>query len=125
VQIPSRADDHGIGPGGLPLPAERERRRAIYARILPRLELLGWQLGYTLARHGSGTRDLDLVAVPWIAAAADPNHLVRAVCDEMGPGAWYRSPALRPHGRLAWSIHFGTFENAHLYVDLSVMPRGA
>lgn len=110
-----------IGPGGLPTPAERERRRAVYERMLPRLELIGWQHGYTLARHGSMTRDCDLVAAPWIADAADPNHLVRALAAEID--GWYGSPALRPHGRLAWSIHFRAFENAHLYFDVSVMPR--
>ena len=55
-----------FGPDGLPTSAERVRRRAVYERMLPRLELLAWQFGYALARHGSMTRDCDLVAVPWI-----------------------------------------------------------
>jgi hypothetical protein len=89
--------------------------------MLPRLDLIGWQHGYTLARHGSMTRDCDLVAAPWIAAAAPAEQLVDAMAQEVG--GWYRAPSQRPHGRLAWSIHFRTYENAHLYFDVSVMPR--
>ena len=112
-----------FGPGGRLMPHERARRHGVYARLLPRLQLIGWQLGYTLAVHGSLSRDLDIVAAPWIEAAAPAEHLVQALADEMGEGAWYRQPSSKPHGRRAWSIHFGTFRNAHLYIDLSVMPR--
>lgn len=83
-------------------------------------------LGYALTVHGSMTRDLDVVAVPWTADAADPEALVKAIeyavegytsqrCDVQG----LVYPIVKPHGRLCWVIHLG----GGPYIDLSVMPR--
>jgi hypothetical protein len=96
--------------------------------------------GYALAIHGSLSRDLDLVAIPWVVKAATNEDLVEAVreavhgCIFVGPlhpmagkPGWEvhpnrqvgGNPSVRPHGRYAWSIHLlGT----GTYLDLSVMP---
>jgi hypothetical protein len=55
-----------------------------YARIFTMSRVLAWQEGYALLFHGSFTRDLDLIAVPWTAAACEPEHLlmrITSACD--------------------------------------------
>lgn len=92
-----------------------------YVSILPRLIEVARQLGYALCVHGSLVRDFDLVAVPWIEEAKGPVDLVAAIAQVCG-GVFVNDgekPSLRPHGRLAWTIHAG----AEMYIDLSVMPR--
>lgn len=87
--------------------------------------------GYALTLHGSLTRDLDVVAVPWIEDASNEKVLVEAICETAGgyipPDE--RNPALKPHGRKAWIICFGgasgefSSEELPTYIDLSVMPK--
>lgn len=106
-----------------------------YALLLPVLMRAGREVGYVVAVHGSMARDLDLVAVPWTEGAVSAEllvmHLLAAVDGRLRNGAalkedgeWERrhasTPAVRPHGRLAWAIHIGC---EGLYLDVSVMPR--
>ncbi len=87
------------------------------------------QHGYALAAHGTLTRDVDLVAVPWIEAASGPYKLARAVTDAIGhPVTLERlreTVERKPHGRLAWALFPARTEpkDHGWYVDLSVMPR--
>jgi len=79
--------------------------------------------GYALAVHGSFTRDMDLVAIPWTADAKDPVDMIR----EMSKAAGWKSDevifgvpvAKKPHGRVAYHITTG----GGGYADISVMPR--
>ena len=91
-----------------------------YVCHLPRLTSLVREYGYAIAVHGSLQRDMDLIAVPWSEVAVEPEELVRAICEMMGGFMLPGEEAMKkPHGRLAWIIHFG----AGLYMDLSVMPK--
>lgn len=74
--------------------------------IYPALAEKARSLGYALALHGSLQRDLDIIAVPWTATAADPVDLVAALCDEfnVAPNHDMTKPERKPHGRLAWSV---------------------
>jgi len=100
-------------------------RPAIYERLLPEIRDAAWRLGYCIAVHGTMRRDFDLVAVPWIEAAAPAEQLVLAIMEAVGADPIYlecrQQPTRKPHGRLAWSLHLKLCP--HLYVDLSVMPR--
>ncbi len=92
--------------------------------------------GYALALHGSLTKDLDVIAVPWTSTAVDEETLVRALVEAAGgrvqaDGRWdaeaqdWRSAPPRTakeHGRAAWVIFLGSNGG---YIDLSVMPRQA
>lgn len=102
---------------------EPDDRPAIYAALLPEMRDAAWRLGYSLAVHGSMRRDMDVVAIPWIAAAAPAELLVDAIYQAVGGHDAYRPypPSVKPHGRRAWSIHLSRC--VHMYVDLSVMPR--
>lgn len=78
--------------------------------------------GYALAVHGSLSRDLDLIAVPWADHASDPETLLQAILEQgqlhAVPGR--SEPTAKPWGRLAYVL----FPGGATYVDLSIMPRG-
>jgi len=100
-----------------------------YARIFTIGRCIAWQEGYALVMHGSFTRDLDLIAIPWTDRATDAEHLVQRVAlalDDLSileKGRGRPSQATqKPHGRLAWTLTFKTFGDPR-FVDLSVMPR--
>lgn len=100
----------------------------IYAQILPRIRAAAKELGYAIAIHGTLTRDLDLLAVPWVAEAAEPLALVNMIADVVGGyiigdrihelGQLSELPTEHPHGRLSWNICWG----GKIFIDLSVMP---
>jgi hypothetical protein len=94
-----------------------------YARVYTIARLLAWQEGYALAMHGSFTRDLDLVAVPWTDKACEPEHLVRrilAACEET-LREQHGNPGTKPHGRKVWTLIFSAFGDPR-FVDLSIFP---
>jgi hypothetical protein len=111
-----------------------------YALLIPELMEAGREVGYAVAVHGSMVRDLDLIAVPWTEEAVSAErlimHLLAAVDGKLVNGSrkkevagkpeaeWERVPAseptVKPHGRLAWTIHVGY---QGMYLDVSVMPR--
>lgn len=105
--------------------------RDLSLRIVQIVRPAARALGYAIAVHGSLERDLDLVAIPWTDEAEDPLDLVKAVQAEITAqiGECYRSCDVdhKPHGRLAWWLHFqnavSTCNGAYPFVDLSVMPR--
>lgn len=100
-------------------------RMPYYAALYPRIRQVAYERGYALALHGSLTKDLDVLAVPWVEEACDPYELAHAICEEAGGLIEKRddngrNPHVKPHGRLAWTIQLGAEGG---YIDLSVMPR--
>lgn len=102
-----------------------------YARVFTIARCIAWSEGYALAMHGSFTRDLDLLAVPWTDRATEAEHLVRRIAgnlDELDllvkdPKAKSQATQ-RPHGRQSWTLTFKAFGDPR-FVDISVMPRAA
>lgn len=94
-----------------------------YGRIYTVARLIAWQEGYALTLHGSFTRDLDLVAVPWTDAASEPEHLIKRI-EEAGGVKANGEPTKRPHGRLTWTLLFPAFADPR-FIDFSVMPPAA
>ncbi len=112
-----------------PIPA----RAAAYCALYPLLHHIAKAHGYALAAHGSMTRDMDLVAVPWIEHASPPLKLIRAIKkatrtvthhetqDHLVPDC---KPTQKPHGRLAYSLHVTNSGMYAGYLDISVIsPR--
>ncbi|MCY1644771.1 hypothetical protein [Methylorubrum sp. SL192] len=93
-----------------------------YARVFTKARVIAWQKGYAIMMHGSFTRDLDLIAVPWTDAACEPEHLMRRIADAADLKAVSDEPGHKPHGRLAWTLLFQSFGDPR-FIDLSVMPR--
>lgn len=63
----------------------KRNKKRHYAEILPITREVAKSCGYAIAVHGSMTRDLDLVAVPWIEKHLKAETLVlrieKAVCE--------------------------------------------
>lgn len=93
-----------------------------YARIYTIARVIAWQYGYCLAMHGSFTRDLDLLAVPWTDAAINAEYLRDRIADAAGLTVQIKQLDEKPHGRRAWSLLLPGFSDPR-WVDLSVMPR--
>lgn len=98
---------------------------AAYAGMLPIIQERARELGYCIAVHGSGNRDLDLVAVPW-TTDAKPAHELHALLVKLFSPYTEESlknpaygPQIKPHGRKSWIIPLG-FGAA---IDLSVTAR--
>ena len=104
----------------------------MFATIFGELRQIALDHGYSLMIHGSLSRDMDLVAVPWTDEASDPHTLAEAIRQRVNghESEWGKkndpSPRQRPHGRLAWAW-YPTEEqaasNSGPYIDLSIMPR--
>lgn len=106
-----------------PFPApERAAFPSLYCAIYPDILPIARSLGYAIAVHGSVSRDLDLIAVPWTEDAKPAEELVEAIrktFDGWIGGASVGHPyGDKPHGRRAWSIMLG----GHAFVDLSIVP---
>ena len=112
-------------------------------KILPAVILTAQARGYSVAIHGSLSRDADLVIVPWSASAAatPPTTLmpliVQAVQQANGGYAELRdkagavdngafvdlgSPGAKPHGRLVWSVFIDPDRAKSVYLDISIFP---
>lgn len=112
------------------LAAQMEREliaaRKVHSRtheIVTIVRAVARPLGYSIAVHGSLSRDLDLVATPWSETACSARTLAWNVMRALEGFVVVRlgvEPSRKPHGRLAWSIH----TKLGFYVDLSVSPRG-
>lgn len=92
-----------------------------YARVFTIARCIAWSEGYMLAMHGSFTRDLDLIAVPWTDHACEPGHLMRRIEDAAGLNNVTDEPGQKPHGRLVWTLMFPGFSDPR-FVDLGIMP---
>lgn len=93
-----------------------------YARVFTQARIIAWQYGFALAMHGSFTRDLDLLLVPWAANAC--NASAERVVKMIAEAADLRingEPGVKPHGRKAWTLVFRGFADPR-WVDLSVIP---
>jgi hypothetical protein len=104
--------------------------------MLPVLSEAAREVGYALAIHGTLGRDMDVVAIPWTEEAVSAEALIMRLLSAMGHRGVSLShrrgsqdvpptvsggdiPDRKPHGRLAWSLHF----ESEMYIDISVMPR--
>lgn len=99
-----------------------------YWNILFKIRAIAKMYGYAIAFHGSGKRDLDLVAIPWTDEACDSEALVTHLVEHLG--AWKKQtekedyPILKPHGRKCYVLFVPNKPGygCRGYVDLSVMP---
>lgn len=93
-----------------------------YARVYTKARIIAWSYGFALVMHGSFTRDLDLLVVPWAEHACNDGAqrvvtLIAADCGLKISG----DPGDKPHGRKAYTLLFPGFGDPR-WVDLSVMP---
>jgi hypothetical protein len=92
-----------------------------YARVFTQARIIAWSYGYACLAHGSFTRDLDLLLVPWTDAAQpdDVDYFAPRIADAAGLKISH-PPSVRPHGRKTWTLLFPGFADPR-WVDLSVL----
>lgn len=97
---------------------------AFLGEALDDLKLAARGCGYALAVHGSRARDIDMLAVPWVAQPQKPELLVARLCGVLAgkvgrgiasSGDWTE----KPHGRRAVTI---ILPGLSPEIDLSIMP---
>lgn len=92
----------------------------LYAGAMyPMLAEIAREHGYALAVHGSLSRDLDMIAVPWTENAVDPSALIDAI-ERCTGAALTGPPQTKPHGRIAYTLCAGFGVCGW---DFSFMPR--
>lgn len=99
-----------------------------YARVYTQARIIAWQYGFACVMHGSFTRDLDLLLVPWEERAYDSIVVpilkqIAASCELQVKVDIDGAPIVsaKPHGRKAYTLHFPGFHDRR-WVDISVMP---
>lgn len=78
--------------------------------------------GYALAVHGSVGTDFDLIAVPWVDEAGDPQAVIAECLKKFafdGPPE-QKEFTPKPHSRIAYKLHL-SFGDCSL--DISFTPR--
>lgn len=101
-----------------------------FAYLYDSLVAVAQDHGYSLALHGSMSRDLDLIAIPWTDNAAPRTVLVNAINKDVSrfrvdrfrkayEESDLKTPTKKPHGRISYALHLG----GDAYVDISIMPR--
>lgn len=101
-----------------------------YARIYTQSRIIAWQYGYSCLMHGSFTRDLDLLLVPWEDSASN-NHdqLLKLIADACGlqfkdgEKEIYKAKVdwtTKPHGRKSCSLFFKEATDRR-WIDIAVL----
>ncbi len=91
----------------------------VYAGLYPELAEIARKHGYAMAVHGSLARDADLICIPWIDDAAEPQAVVDAITSEFVVRS-VGEPSTREHGRIVYTL---TVSAPGCFIDLSFTPR--
>lgn len=92
----------------------------IHCVLYPELAEIARENGYAMAVHGSMARDFDLVCIPWVASATEPQDVIDTIVEQF---AFEQNgkPEEREHGRVTYSLIGRGGWCGH--VDISFMPR--
>lgn len=90
----------------------------VYCAIYPALANVVRSHGYALAIHGSLSRDMDLICIPWVEKPSKPNIVVKDITKNFNIRL-IGKPENKLHNRIAYTISIGHGECA---LDLSFMP---
>ena len=70
--------------------------------------------------HGTATRDLDILFVPWAVVVSTPEKLIAHFQHATKLVGSTDDPTLKPHGRLSWTLTFGNGSDPR-FIDASVL----
>lgn len=102
---------------------KKSEKKKIYLALLPKIIECAKSCGYAIGLHGSLTRDMDLIAVPWVEKNKPESVLVKRITKAVN-GLYVPSNTKKPHGRNAHTIILKGYGGEHnLFIDLSVMPE--
>lgn len=103
-----------------------------YSMCFPRLQQIALEHGYNLLIHGSMSRDMDLVAIPWIDEPKPHIDMLDAFSmylkDVVSAGDDPYCHSLLPGGRDSYVISlnrggkFNGYVDEQYYLDISITP---
>lgn len=89
------------------------------AAMYPELAKITRKHGYALAVHGSLARDLDLIAIPWVENAGEPQDIINDILKKYAVNL-IGNPNQKPHGRIAYTLSVGWGNCA---IDIQFTPK--
>ncbi|MBV8666762.1 MAG: hypothetical protein JO269_09785 [Burkholderiaceae bacterium] len=93
-----------------------------YARAFSIIRCTAHMYNYATCLHGSYTRDLDVLLVPWTDRAIKPAHeLVKIIALRTDMQLHDGDPKEHAHGRKVWTLRFPGAHDPR-WIDLGVMP---
>jgi hypothetical protein len=92
------------------------------AGIYPKLADIFRRHGYALAVHGSVQNDFDLIAVPWVEDAGDPETIATEVNEKFAAKFARQDHVVRAHGRIVYKLAISFGDCA---LDISFTPRSS
>ena len=98
-------------------------RAALYAALWEDIRHAAMDCGWAVALHGSLSRDMDIMAMPWVENATDADTMIRSIvqrCFGDSLIAQYGTRCRRgekPHNRVCYSIPI--YED--YYLDISII----
>ena len=94
-------------------------KKGTITKCIADIRRIAKESGYAVGEHGSKTRDLDLMAIPWTEQADYPWNLVDRICIELG---WQSDVfTKKPHNRYGIIFLPRTNPIPLQYVDLSII----
>jgi hypothetical protein len=102
--------------------AKKAYSAAVLEEILEPLRKIARQHGYAIAVHGSLSKDIDLLAVPWVKKASSYEDLANAVCEVFNK--YFEHACIngkfteQPHGRISCAI---VMASSPVFIDLSII----
>lgn len=108
-------------------------RPSLYAYYYFGLKEIALEHGYNLVVHGSMNRDLDLIAIPWVAEVKPYEEMMDAFMDYLGGRYLTGSSTITHHGRRWYVINLNRgelqrskedneYQDPQYYIDISIMP---
>lgn len=107
-----------------------------YAIMFEPLKAIAIKYGYNLVLHGSLNRDMDLIAIPWVAEIGSVSEMINEFCEYVGGELNEDCTNTTYHGRKWYviDIYRGGYkqgsgfsrltytEDPQYYIDISVIP---
>lgn len=105
----------------------KRNKLRFYKTLIPTIKRVARECGYCAAIHGSMTRDLDILLVPWVEGALLPETVIIRIQEALEIPKWFRHTRMqlkkqctkKPHGRRAWAVCVG----ADVYLDFSAVGK--
>ena len=110
----------------------------LYSVVLEPLKKIALEFGYNLVIHGSMNRDMDLILIPWVDDAREPDSVIKAfnsfldgriISQGTAKNLSLSKPIFHGAGRISYLINlnrdgvFSNYVDKEYYLDISVTPK--
>lgn len=99
-------------------------RAALYAALWEDIRNAALDCGWAVALHGSLSRDMDIMAMPWVEDCTDADTMIdtiisRCFGDNLIAEYGRKKVTDKPHGRISYVVPI----YGDIYLDISVMGK--